>query len=256
MEALSERGISVTLLEMGEQVMAPVDPEMASALHQEIRSHGVDLRLRTALTEVLRTETGFRVALSEGGFLQTDMVILAIGVKPENSLATGAGLAVGKRGGISVNACMQTSIPDIYAVGDAVETPDFVFQEPANFPLAGPANRQGRIAADNMLDRHSLYHGSQGTSICKVFSLSIGSVGANEKQLKVHGTRYEKVYVHAADHAGYYPGATMISLKLLFSPDTGKILGAQASGKKGLINASMSCLSHSARAYRQRSRTS
>ena len=234
MEALSERGISVTLLEMGEQVMAPVDPEMASALHQEIRSHGVDLRLRTALTEVLRTETGFRVALSDGGFLQTDMVILAIGVKPESSLATGAGLAVGKRGGISVNACMQTSIPDIYAVGDAVETPDLVFQEPANVPLAGPANRQGRIAADNMLDRHSLYHGSQGTSICKVFSLSIGSVGANEKQLKAHGTRYEKVYVHAADHAGYYPGATMISLKLLFSPDTGKILGAQASGKKGV----------------------
>ena len=234
MEALSERGIRVTLLEMGEQVMAPVDPEMASALHQEIRNHGVDLRLRTALTEVLRTETGFRVALSDGGFLQTDMVILAIGVKPENSLATVAGLEVGKRGGISVNACMQTSIPDIYAVGDAVETPDLVFQEPANIPLAGPANRQGRIAADNMLDHHSLYHGSQGTSICKVFSLSIGSVGANEKQLKAHGTRYEKVYVHAADHAGYYPGATMISLKLLFSPDTGKILGAQASGKKGV----------------------
>ena len=234
MEALSERGIRVTLLEMEEQVMAPVDPEMASALHQEIRSHGVDLRLRTALTEVLRTETGFRVALSDGGFVQTDMVILAIGVKPENSLATVAGLEVGKRGGISVNACMQTSIPDIYAVGDAVETPDLVFQEPANIPLAGPANRQGRIAADNMLDHHSLYHGSQGTSICKVFSLSIGSVGANEKQLKAHGTRYEKVYVHAADHAGYYPGATMISLKLLFSPDTGKILGAQASGKKGV----------------------
>ncbi|EEF7347166.1 CoA-disulfide reductase [Salmonella enterica] len=234
MEALSERGIRVTLLEMGEQVMAPVDPEMASALHQEIRNHGVDLRLRTALTEVLRTETGFRVALSDGGFVQTDMVILAIGVKPENSLATVAGLEVGKRGGISVNACMQTSIPDIYAVGDAVETPDLVFQEPANIPLAGPANRQGRIAADNMLDHHSLYHGSQGTSICKVFSLSIGSVGANEKQLKAHGTRYEKVYVHAADHAGYYPRATMISLKLLFSPDTGKILGAQASGKKGV----------------------
>ncbi|RTO73962.1 CoA-disulfide reductase, partial [Enterobacter hormaechei] len=132
----------------------------------------------------LRTETGFRVALSDGGFVQTDMVILAIGVKPENSLATVAGLEVGKRGGISVNACMQTSIPDIYAVGDAVETPDLVFQEPANIPLAGPANRQGRIAADNMLDHHSLYHGSQGTSICKVFSLSIGSVGANEKQLK------------------------------------------------------------------------
>ena len=234
MEALSERGIRVTLLEMGEQVMAPVDPEMASVLHQEIRNHGVDLRLRTALTEVLRTETGFRVALSDGGFVQTDMVILAIGVKPENSLATLAGLEVGKRGGICVNACMQTSIPDIYAVGDAVETPDLAFQEPANIPLAGPANRQGRIAADNMLDHHSLYHGSQGTSICKVFSLSIGSVGANEKQLKAHGTRYEKVYVHAADHAGYYPGATMISLKLLFSPDTGKILGAQASGKKGV----------------------
>lgn len=234
MEALRERGIRVTLLEMGEQVMSPVDPEMASALHQEIRSHGVDLRLRTALNEVLRTETGLRVALSDGEFLQTDMVILAIGVKPENTLAKEAGLAIGNLGGISVNACMQTSIPDIYAVGDAVETPAFVFQESAHIPLAGPANRQGRIAADNMLGRHSLYQGSQGTSICKVFSLSIGSVGANEKQLKAHGTRYEKIYVHAADHASYYPGATMISLKLLFSPDTGKILGAQASGKKGV----------------------
>ena len=205
MEALSERGISVTLLEMGEQVMAPVILKWHLPC---IRKSGVMAWICVSERRSPRYcgQRRIRVALSEGGFLQTDMVILAIGVKPENSLATGAGLAVGKRGGISVNACMQTSIPDIYAVGDAVETPDFVFQEPANFPLAGPANRQGRIAADNMLDRHSLYHGSQGTSICKVFSLSIGSVGANEKQLKVHGTRYEKVYVHAADHAGYYPG--------------------------------------------------
>lgn len=234
MEALTERGIRVTLLEMGEQVMAPVDPEMASALHQEIREHGVDLRLKTALKQVSRTADGLSVELSSGDALRTDMVLMAIGVKPESRLAVEAGIVSGKRGGIQVNANMQTSFPDIYAVGDAVETPDLVFGEPALLPLAGPANRQGRIAADNMLDRHRQYRGSQGTAICKVFSLSIGSCGASEKQLKAYGTRYEKVYVHGADRASYYPGATMMSLKLLFDPISGAILGAQCSGKNGV----------------------
>lgn len=234
MEALVERGVRVTLLEMGKQVMAPVDPEMASAIHQEIREHGVDLRLKTALKQVSTEADGLHIELSCGETLRTDMVLMAIGVKPENRLAAEAGIALGQRGGIHVNANMQTSLPDIYAVGDAVETPGLVFGEPTLLPLAGPANRQGRIAADNMLDRHSQYRGSQGTAICKVFSLSVGSCGVNEKQLKAQGTRYEKVYVHGADHASYYPGATMISLKLLFDPISGAILGAQAHGKNGV----------------------
>ncbi|OAT77660.1 CoA-disulfide reductase [Mangrovibacter phragmitis] len=235
MEALTERGISVTLLEMGDQVMAPVDPEMASALHQEIRRHGVDLRLKTALKQVTRDIAGLSVELSSGEKLRTGMVLLAIGVKPESRLAADAGIATGERGGIRVNAQMQTSVPGIYAVGDAVETQDLVFQSPTLIPLAGPANRQGRIAADNMLmNRGSTYRGSQGTAICKVFSLSIGSCGANEKQLAARGRRYEKVYVHSADHASYYPGAAMISLKLLFDPQDGTILGAQASGQNGV----------------------
>lgn len=234
MEALVERGVRVTLLEMGKQVMAPVDPEMASAIHQEIREHGVDLRLKTALKQVSTEADGLHIELSCGETLRTDMVLMAIGVKPENRLAAEAGIALGQRGGIHVNANMQTSLPGIYAVGDAVETPGLVFGEPTLLPLAGPANRQGRIAADNMLDRHSQYRGSQGTAICKVFSLSVGSCGVNEKQLKAQGTRYEKVYVHGADHASYYPGATMISLKLLFDPISGAILGAQAHGKNGV----------------------
>ncbi len=235
MEALAERGMSVTLLEMGDQVMAPVDPEMASALHQEIRNHGVDLRLKTALKQVTRDIAGLSVELSTGEKLRTGMVLLAIGVKPENRLATEAGIATGERGGIRVNPQMQTSAPGIYAVGDAVETQDLVFQSPTLIPLAGPANRQGRIAADNMLmGRGSTYRGSQGTAICKVFSLSIGSCGANEKQLAARGRRYEKVYAHSADHASYYPGAAMISLKLLFDPQNGTILGAQASGQNGV----------------------
>ncbi|EMY1073324.1 FAD-dependent oxidoreductase [Salmonella enterica] len=234
MEALTEKGIRVTLLERDEQVMEVVDPEMASALHKEIREHGVDLRLKTAMTQIQSYVNGLAVTLSSGENLLTGMVVLSLGINPENSLALQAGLTLGKRRGILVNAKMQTSSPDIYAVGDVVETPDLVFQESTLIPLAGPANRQGRIAADNMLDRHNEYRGSQGTAICKVFSLSIGSCGASEKQLKTHGTRYEKIYLHGADHASYYPGASMISLKLLFDPDDGTIFGAQASGQNGV----------------------
>ncbi|EAQ6365482.1 FAD-dependent oxidoreductase [Salmonella enterica subsp. enterica serovar Muenchen] len=234
MEALTGRGIHVTLLEMSDQVMAPVDPEMASYLHQEIISNGVELRLKTALNGVVMDESGFCIETSTGEFLRTDMIIMAIGVKPENSLAASAGIVLGERGGIKVDADMQTSVPNIYAVGDAVETSDFVFSEPALIPLAGPANRQGRIAADNMFKRNSRYRGSQGTSVCKIFSLTIASCGANEKQLNSRGMRYEKIYIHAPDHASYYPNATVISLKLLFSPVTGRILGAQAVGEKGV----------------------
>ncbi|EHB0481257.1 FAD-dependent oxidoreductase, partial [Escherichia coli] len=234
MEALRNKEIKVTVVEMGEQVMSSVDPEMVSPLHKEIRNHGVDLRLKTALKQISKTETGLCAELSDRTFLSTDMVILAIGVKPENKLAVEAGVLHGETGGIKVNSLMQTSVPDIYAVGDTVETNDIVFSSPCIVPLAGPVNRQGRIAADNMLGGQHFYLGTQGTSICKAFSLSIASCGVNEKQLKTRNIRYEKIYVHATDHATYYPDSTIISLKLLFSPDTGKIFGAQISGQKGI----------------------
>ncbi|NPE55357.1 FAD-dependent oxidoreductase [Dickeya dadantii] len=246
-EALVNRGVSVTLLERDSQVMAPVDPEMAAPLHQVIRRHGVELLLNAGLSAIApcsdHVSGGNHVSggdhklmltLADGRQRVTGMLLMAIGVKPETQLAQAAGLRLGARGGIQVNQRMQTSNEHIYAVGDAVETPDWVNAAPTPFPLAGPANRQGRIAADNMLGREHHYTRTQGTAICKVFDHTVGSVGINEKTLQRTGTPYQKVYVHAADHAGYYPGASTISLKLLFAPDTGAILGAQAVGKAGV----------------------
>ncbi|WPD73876.1 FAD-dependent oxidoreductase [Dickeya fangzhongdai] len=240
-EALVNRGLSVTLLERDSQVMAPVDPEMAAPLHQLIRQHGVELLLNAGLRAIAPCSNHapgraheLALTLADGQQRVTGMLLMAIGVKPETQLAQAAGLRLGSRGGIQVNQRMQTSNKHIYAVGDAVETPDWVSAAPAPFPLAGPANRQGRIAADNMLGREHHYTRTQGTAICKVFDHTVGCVGMNEKALQRSGTRYQKVYVHAADHASYYPGASIISLKLLFAPDTGAILGAQAVGKAGV----------------------
>lgn len=233
-EALRHRGLSVALVELSSQVMAPVDQEMANGLHQELRRHQVDLRLNTALEAISAgSEHQLELKLSEGA-LQTDLVIMAIGVRPETSLATQAGLALGQRGGIKVDAMMQTSDPDIYAVGDAVETENFVTGDADLVPLAGPANRQGRIAAENMLGGAIRYNRTQGTAICKVFDLAIASTGLNEKKLKQLGISYQAIFVHPASHASYYPGAKPVSLKLLFSPDDGKILGAQAIGQDGI----------------------
>ncbi|MFQ6371665.1 FAD-dependent oxidoreductase [Shewanella sp. YIC-542] len=252
-EALHQRGIRTSLLELSPQVMAPVDPEMANILHRELLNKGVDLRLNTGLTAVdscdaLPAEpeaTGaydqptahqptLKLSLSSGQSLTTDMVIMAVGVKPETMLASSAGVALGERGGIKVDSRMCTSDPDIYAVGDAVETPEFVTGAAALVPLAGPANRQGRIAADNMLGLDKHYSRTQGTAICKLFDLAIASTGLNEKALKRLQQPYEKIYVHTASHAGYYPGATPVTLKLLFDPKTGQILGAQAAGMDGI----------------------
>ncbi|OOE33452.1 CoA-disulfide reductase [Salinivibrio kushneri] len=253
MEALHQRGIKTTLLEMADQVMTPVDPEMAGFVHQTIRDQEVDLRLGTALesaefiptthvasddagepSEPQHLEGSLSLTLNNGDTLHTELLIMAVGVKPEVTLAQQAGLAIGEKGGIVVNSTMQTQDPDIYAVGDAVEEIDFVTHKPTLVPLAGPANRQGRMAADNMLGSTEHYLGTQGTAICKVFDLAIASVGQNEKQLKHADIDYQKVYVHAASHAGYYPGAEIVSFKLLFAPDTGAILGAQAVGKDGI----------------------
>ncbi|MCE2573427.1 FAD-dependent oxidoreductase [Motilimonas eburnea] len=245
MEAFHQRGINTTLIELADQVMTPVDREMAGFAHAEIRAHGIDLRLGVALAGVEyiaspepSDEQDIRghltLALSNGESLDTDLLIMAIGVRPETSLAAKAGLTIGELGGIWTKPNMQTSDPYIYAVGDAIEESDFVTGGATIVPLAGPANRQGRMAADNMLGRNEHYQGTQGTAICKIFDLAIASTGKNEKQLKRANIPYEKVYVHAASHASYYPGSEIVSFKLLFDPTSGKILGAQAAGKDGV----------------------
>ena len=237
-EALYHRGIKVTLLELANQVMAPVDPEMASLLHHDLKSKKIDLRLNTALTEISALPdclpNALELSLSTNEKIKTGFVVLAIGVKPETTLAKQAELTLGNWGGIKVNNRMQTSDPDIYAVGDVIESNNFITNQPTLTPLAGPANRQGRIAADNMLGRNTTYQDTQGTAICKLFDMAIGSVGLNEKALKRLNQPYEKIYVHTASHASYYPGSFPITLKLLFDPNNGQILGAQAAGHDGI----------------------
>lgn len=233
-EALRQRGVGVTLVELSSQVMGTVDPEMAAPLHQHLTLHGVDLRLETSVTGIICGEEGIAAQLSTGESVGCGLVVMAIGVRPEVTLAREAGLAIGERGGIVVDEHMRTSDPHIFAVGDAVEVTDFVGGFQTLIPLAGPANRQGRIAADNVFGRNTTYKKTQGTGICKVFDLTVGLTGMNEKSLKRMGRGYEKVYVHPANHASYYPGASQISLKLLFDPDNGAILGAQAVGADGV----------------------
>lgn len=233
-EALIERGVRVSLVELASQVMGTVDAEMAAPLHQELELHSVDLHLNNSVTNIEETSDGVIVHLSDGSPLTVQMVIMAIGVRPEVGLAKEAGLTIGERGGIAVNNRMQTSDESIYAAGDAVEVTDFVGGFQTLIPLAGPANRQGRIIADTICGKKSAYHSTQGTAICKVFNLAVATTGMNEKGLKRAGLNYEKIFVHPASHAGYYPGAAQMSLKLLFDPETAKILGAQAVGTKGV----------------------
>jgi NADPH-dependent 2,4-dienoyl-CoA reductase/sulfur reductase-like enzyme/peroxiredoxin family protein/rhodanese-related sulfurtransferase/TusA-related sulfurtransferase len=234
-EALRDRNMEVTLVELAEQVMGPADADMASMLHSEIQHHGVDLRLGTSVTEFKPTdEGGLKLILSSGDHVDADFAVLAIGVRPEVTLARDANLELGETGGIKVNDHMCTSDPDIYAVGDAVEVIDFTTGKPALIPLAGPANRQGRIAADNIFGKQSSYKHTQGSAICKVFHLSIAMTGLSEKSARRHGIAYDKVYVHPASHASYYPGAHTITLKLLFNPEDGRVLGAQAVGLAGV----------------------
>ncbi|MBN2024990.1 MAG: FAD-dependent oxidoreductase [Pirellulales bacterium] len=233
-EALRGRGLDVTLVELIDQVMGPIDREMASPLHEELRHQGVDLRLNTSVTRFDAAGDGLRVELSTGESISCGVAVLAVGVRPEVTLARDAGLDLGPCGGIAVDEHLRTSDPDIFAVGDAVEVRDVVSGRETLIPLAGPANRQGRLAADNILGRASVYRGTQGTAICKVFDLAIGMTGLSEKALRKAGIQYEKVYVHPLHHAGYYPGAVPMCLKLLFSPDDGRVLGAQAVGREGI----------------------
>jgi NADPH-dependent 2,4-dienoyl-CoA reductase/sulfur reductase-like enzyme/rhodanese-related sulfurtransferase len=232
-EALRRRGLDVALVERSAQVMTPFDAEMAAPLSAQLRAHGVELLLGESLA---RVDAGARLELrlESGRGVATDLLILAIGVRPETGLARAAGLAIGASGGIRVDARQQTSDPSIYAVGDAVEVAHALDGRPVLLPLAGPANRQGRIAADAIFGRTAQYRGSQGTAVCKVFSLTAACTGLAEKSLLAAGVRFRKLYLHGNDHAGYYPGATPISLKLLFDPESGRLLGAQAVGEKGV----------------------
>lgn len=233
-EALVHRELKVTLVQHSSQVFSLFDREMATPLHQELLLHGVDLKLNTTADQIQRSENSLNIALSTKQIVQADIVIVSIGVRPETALAKDAGLTIGQCGGIVVNPNMQTSDPNIYAVGDAIEVKYFPTDTDTLVPLAGPANRQGRIAADNIFGKSSTYNGTQGTAVCKIFNLTAAVTGLNEKFAKKLNISYEKIFIHPASHATYYPGASQMSLKLLFDPNDGKILGAQAVGINGI----------------------
>jgi NADPH-dependent 2,4-dienoyl-CoA reductase/sulfur reductase-like enzyme/rhodanese-related sulfurtransferase len=233
-ESFIHRGLETTLVELQEQVLPPLDREMTIPVERELTAHGVRLLLADSAQEFRDKNGAIEVLLKSGRSIEADLVLLCVGVRPENRLAVDAGLAVGQRGGIRVNEHMQTSDPDIYAVGDAVEIIDFVTGLPAQVPLAGPANRQGRIAADHICGRNSHYRGTQGTAIVRVFDCTAATTGASERTLATIGKAYRKIYIHPTDHAGYYPGAEQMTLKLLFDPESGRVLGAQAVGGRGV----------------------
>lgn len=233
-ENLREAGLSVTIVELADHVIQSIDADMAADVHAHLVDHGIGLHLNTALTAITRAGGRLSLALSDESRLETDLVILSVGVRPETSLAREAGLRTGVRGCIVTDDTMRTDDPAIYAVGDAVEVTDFVTGQPTFIPLASPANRQGRIAADNLCGIPSRYRGTQGTAILKVFDMAVASTGASEKTLKEKGIPYGRTVTFSADHASYYPGATYMTLKTLFHQGTGKLLGAQITGYNGV----------------------
>ena len=234
-ENLHDLGIQVDVVEMANQVMAPLDFSMAAIVHRQLTDKGVGLHLEDGVSRFEEKDGGVTVHLRSGKQIATDMVLLSIGVRPETKLAKNAGLAIGERGGITVNDYMQTSDANIYALGDAVEVRHLVTGQPALIPLAGPTNKQGRIVADNIVfGNKEKYPGSIGTSIAKVFDLTVAAAGANAKLLQRNNIPYISSYTHGASHAGYYPGAVPLSIKILFAPENGKLLGAQIVGFNGV----------------------
>ncbi len=233
-ENFVRRGIATTVVEKNGQILTPFDKEMTTPIVQELADKGVTLLLGQTAEALEQTADGLIVCLNSGQRLPAQLVVFGVGVRPENKLAFDADLEVGPRGGIRVNEFLQTNDPDIYAVGDAVEVNDFVSGDPTQVPLAGPANRQGRIAADNIFGRAVRYRGTQGTAIVGVFDKTAAMTGASEKALRQTNRPFRKIYIHPVHHAGYYPGAEGMSLKLLFDPQSGRILGAQAVGGAGV----------------------
>ena len=238
-EQLKHRGLGVTVVEAMPQVMTPLDPEMAAWLHAELTTSGVELHLGDSVAAFEAPKPGETahasvVVLKSGKRIEADIVVLGLGVRPETSLAKNAGLELGALGGVRVNEHLQTSDPKIYAVGDAIEVRDAVTGAWSIIPLAGPANRQGRIASDNICGLPSRYEGTWGTAILRLFKLTAGCTGANEKSLRKAGIPFQALHLHPGSHAGYYPGAEPIAMKILFAPHTGKLLGAQAVGQDGV----------------------
>lgn len=233
-ENLTRQGIETTIVERMEQVMAPLDADMACSVHAYLREKGVGLRLGETVAGFAPDGAGLRVRLESGGSISADFVILALGVVPDTALAREAGLALGVRGSIAVNDRMQTSDPDIYAVGDAVESVHFVSGEKTLAALAGPANKQGRIAADQICGLESRYRGVQGSSVLKLFDMTLAATGLNEAAARAAGLAFDKSVTFSASHATYYPGATNMTVKTLFSPETGRLLGAQIVGFEGV----------------------
>jgi CoA-disulfide reductase len=228
-ENLKDRGLDVLLVEAANQVQPAVDYEMACLLHTHLREKGINLILEDYVIQY----DGKNAALKSGKIIEADMLVISIGVKPENQLALQAGLETGEKGTIRVNQFLQTNDESIFALGDAIEVGNYITGDPTHVPLAWPANRQGRLVADNIYGHQKRYNGTLGTSVAKVFDLTVASTGMNEKMLKKQNMAYHVIHIHPNSHAGYYPGASPIALKLLFT-DEGNILGAQAVGHKGV----------------------
>ena len=233
-ENLHDLGIDITLVEASDQLMAPFDRDMASFIHAEILKNGIHLMLDTMVEGFAHTDCGIDVKLKNAQTLHTDMVVMAIGVAPETNLAKDAGIELGIKGSIVVNDKMETSIPDVYAVGDAVQIKNFVTDKDTLISLAGPANKQGRIAADNICGGNSHYNGGQGSSVIKIFDMTAAATGINEKTAKLIGINADKVILSPMSHAGYYPGGKIMTLKVLFEKDTYRLLGAQIVGFDGV----------------------
>ncbi len=229
-ENLHHAGLNVSVVERSDHLIAPLDFDMAADVHQYLRTKGIRLYLQSSVTAIEEA----RVLLDDGGALAADLVVLSVGVRPESTLAQKAGLALSDRGSILVDRRMRTSAPHVYAVGDAVEVRNFLTQAPAFLPLAGPANKQGRIAADNIAGIPSEYEGTQGSAVLKLFEMTVATTGLNEAAAKLAGIDYDKTYTYSASHASYYPGGRPMSVKALWEKNTMRLLGAQIVGYEGV----------------------
>lgn len=228
-ENLAKTGLEVSIVELADHLIAPLDADMAADVHRYIRSRGIKLYLGNGVTEIADNKV-----ILQNGAIEADMVIMSVGVRPETSLAKDCGITLNCRGSIIVNSHMQTNLPDIYAVGDAVEVKDYITGSPAFIPLAGPANKQGRIAADNIASIPSEYKGTQGSAVLKLFDMTVATTGLSEKRAAAEGIDYDKTYTYSASHASYYPDATNMSVKVLWDKQTYKLIGAQIVGFDGV----------------------
>ncbi len=232
-ENLKNAGVDVTIIELADHLIAPLDFDMAADVHEYMKQNGIHLLLNNGVTAIEDNGSNLSVKLNNG-IIHADMLILCVGVRPETALAKDCQINTNQRGSIIVNANMQTNFPDIYAVGDAVEVMDFITGNPAFIPLAGPANKQGRIAADNIAGISTQYNGTQGSSVLKIFDMTVATTGLNEKSAAANNLDYDKTYIYSGSHAAYYPGASNMSIKALWDKATLKLIGAQIVGFDGV----------------------